>query len=115
MDGERSTRRSRRSLGLALTMGLFVLVAPFIFTFGVLMVMASDSCSSSPDRPICSQATQQLVWLLPAGSLLAGLLVGSFLGGFAIKRDHSPYLWVVLAWALPIAAVMVSGKIAGAE
>jgi hypothetical protein len=112
---ERTRRRSRRLLGLELTMGLFVLVAPFLFMMGGLMVMASDACSSDSDRPICSPATQALVWQLPAGALVVGFVVGCVLGFVAIKRDRAPYPWIVLAWALPLAALVVSGNIAGAE
>ncbi|MGH3759406.1 hypothetical protein [Actinophytocola sp.] len=112
---EKSTRRSRLSLGLALTMGLYVLVSPFVFIMGGLMVMASDACSSDSDRPICSPATQQLVWQLPAGCLVVGLIIGCVLGGRAIKRDRTPYPWIVLAWALPLVALVVSANIANAE
>lgn len=100
---------------LALTMGLFVLVAPLVFMMGGLMVMESDACSSDSDRPICSPDTQTLVWQLPAGALAVGLVIGCGLGEIAIKRDRTPYPWIVLAWALPLVALVISSNIAGAE
>jgi hypothetical protein len=113
--GETEQRRRRRSMGLALTMGLFVLASPFVFIMGAFMVMASDACSSDSDRPICSPATQALVWQLPAGALVVGLVVGCLLGGIAINRDRTPYPWIVLAWALPVVALVISYNIASAE
>ena len=108
-------RRNRRGIVLAVTMGLLAIAAPFMVSLGAFMTIASDACSGDPDRPICSPATQQLVWQIPAVAVVAGLLVGGLAGGFAVKRDRRPYLWLVLAWALPVAALVVSGKIAGAE
>ena len=112
---EQRAHRNRRGLVLALTMGLLALVAPFMVTLGAFMTIESDACSGDPDRPICSPATQQLVWQLPAGAVVAGLLVGGLIGGLAVRRDRSPYPWLVLAWALPVVALVVSGNIAGAE
>jgi ABC-type branched-subunit amino acid transport system permease subunit len=112
---EWTRQRIRRSTGLAVTMGLLLLAAPLVVMIGGFMVIASDMCSSDPDRPICSPDIQALVWQLPAGAVVVGLVIGGVLGSIAIKRDRTPYPWIVLAWALPLVALVISGNIAGAE
>jgi len=96
-------------------MALLAIAAPFVVMLGKFMTIASDACSSDPGLPICSPATQQLVWQIPTVAVVVGLLVGGLAGGRAVKRDRSPYPWLVLAWALPVVALVVSGDVAGTE
>lgn len=55
---------------------LLLLVAGYYsVVLGGLATMASDSCRSSSERPICGPTNQQIVALLPAVGLVVGLLV----------------------------------------
>jgi hypothetical protein len=48
-------------------------------------------------------------------AVVVGIVVGGVLGAIAVTRDRTPYPWVVLAWALPVVALVISGNLAGAE
>lgn len=64
-----------------------------------LMVMASDSCGSPDERPICDPGNQLLVFYLPIGAVVVGLLLAVGGGVLAARRRRSSAPWQVGACA----------------
>lgn len=91
-------------LGSAALAGAWVLTSPILG----MMLMASDSCRSPDDMPICATRNQHLVLLVPTAAAAVGLLLIGVGGGIAVRHGRKTVLWQVSAWLLLIGAWVVS-------
>lgn len=84
------------------------------YPFAALMAMATASCFSPEERPICDPLVQQFVVLLPIVAVILALGVGLFGGLRAVGRRRSPGPWLAASWAITFGALIVSYTLASA-
>ncbi|MBC6448150.1 hypothetical protein [Actinokineospora xionganensis] len=91
-------------LGSAALAGAWVLTVPILG----MMLMASDSCRSRNDKPICDPRNQTLVLVLPTAAMVAGVLLIAIAGGIAVRHGRKTVHWQIVAWLLLLTAWIAS-------